>query len=92
MRAASIAHSPAEVVVADNPKPDLAADSVLVEVHTAALNPIDRILRAGYLKKMFPISFPYVMGDDLSGGVSEVAAMLRSVWCARSGSSGVRAG
>lgn len=77
MKAATIADYAAEVVITEVAKPDLAADSVLVEVHAAGLNPIDSILRAGYLKQMFPVSFPYVMGYDLSGVVSEVGAEVK---------------
>jgi NADPH:quinone reductase-like Zn-dependent oxidoreductase len=77
MRAATIADYSAEILITEVPKPDLAADPVLVEVHAAALNPIDSTVRAGYLKEMLPISFPYVMGYDLSGIVSEVGAVVK---------------
>ena len=40
------------------PTPTVSADTLLVEVHSASLNPIDNILRAGHLKDLFPITFP----------------------------------
>lgn len=60
------------IEIFDIPKPALAEDSVLVEVCAASLNPIDNIVRAGYLKDMLAITFPYVLGYDLSGVVCEV--------------------
>ncbi len=54
------------------PRPFLADDSVIIKVHAASVNPIDNILRAGYLKDMMPLSFPFVMGYDVSGVVTEV--------------------
>lgn len=52
--------------------PKLQDKSVLVEVHAASINPIDNILHAGYLKEMLELSFPHVMGYDVSGKVVEV--------------------
>ena len=48
------------------------ADSVLIEVHAASVNPVDGIVQAGYLKEMMPITFPFTMGFDVSGVVVEV--------------------
>lgn len=53
-------------------KPTLAQGQVLVEVHAASLNPVDRVIRAGYLKEMVPLSFPATLGGDFSGVVAEV--------------------
>lgn len=72
MKAAIINAYGGAVEISDIPKPALSNDSVLVEVYAASLNPIDNIVRAGYLKDMIPITFPYVMAYDLSGVVSQV--------------------
>ena len=53
-------------------QPKLLDDSVLIEVHGASVNPVDGIVQAGYLKDFMPISFPYVMGYDVSGVVVQV--------------------
>lgn len=53
-------------------KPTLAQGQVLVEVHAVSLNPVDRAIRAGYLKEMVPLSFPATLGGDFSGVVAEV--------------------
>lgn len=63
---------PVEII--DVPVPELAADSVLIDVHAASINPIDNILREGYLKDMIPLTFPHVMGYDVSGVITAVGA------------------
>ncbi len=47
-------------------KPELKDRSVLIEVHAASINPIDNILHAGYLHQMLELSFPHIMGYDVS--------------------------
>jgi NADPH:quinone reductase-like Zn-dependent oxidoreductase len=65
------------VEIADIPKPELLVDSVLLEVYAASVNPVDNIVRAGYMKEIMPITFPYTMGYDVSGVVSEVGDNVR---------------
>ncbi len=72
MKAAIINKYASEVEISEIPEPVLNADSVLIQVHAASLNPIDNIVRAGYLKDMIPLSFPHVMGYDVSGVVTNV--------------------
>lgn len=79
MKAAIIQDYGTNVEIADIEKPNLKEDSVIIEVHAASLNPIDNILRAGYLKEMLPLSFPHVMGYDVSGVVVEVGKQVESV-------------
>lgn len=61
---------PIEIV--DAPKPKLLPDSVMIEVHAASVNPVDNLIRAGYMKGALPLSFPFIMGFDVSGVVTEV--------------------
>jgi len=72
MKAAIINDYGQEVQIEEVSKPELAEDSVMIEVHAASVNPIDNIVRAGYMKDMMPITFPYIMGYDVSGVVTEV--------------------
>ena len=72
MKAALINEYGTPVEIAEVPQPKLLADSVLIEVHAASINPIDNIVRAGYMKDMLPFPFPYIMGFDVSGVVLEV--------------------
>ena len=60
-------------------KPELKDRSVLIEVHAASINPIDNILHAGYLHQMLELSFPHIMGYDVSGAVVVVGKDVRSV-------------
>lgn len=79
MKAATIADYATPVVITEIDKPVLKDDSVLIEVHAASLNPIDNILRAGVMKESMPLSFPHIMGIDVSGEVVEVGANVRKV-------------
>lgn len=54
------------------PKPFVTKGQALVEVYAASINPIDWKIRAGYLKKMAPLSFPATLGGDFAGVVKEV--------------------
>lgn len=67
------------VEISDIPKPVLKDDSVIIEVHAASINPIDNILRAGYMKDMIPLTFPHVMGYDVAGKVVEVGNSVRDI-------------
>src|SRR6185503_16977743 len=52
------------------PEPD--ANEVLIKVHAASVNPFDWKARAGYVKEIFPLTFPAPLGSDVSGTVEEV--------------------
>jgi NADPH2:quinone reductase len=72
MRAAYIEETgPPEVIkVGELPRPEPGPRQVLVNVHAAALNPIDLYLRSGAVP--MPLAFPYVIGCDLAGTVERV--------------------
>ena len=53
-------------------KPEPKADEVLIEIHAAAVNPIDWKLRYGYLEDKFAFDFPIVLGWDASGIVTKL--------------------
>lgn len=76
MKAAIIKEYGQEVVVSEVKMPELSDDSVMIEVHAASINPIDNIVKAGYMKDMMPITFPYIMGYDVSGVVTAVGAKV----------------
>ena len=79
MKAAVIRDYEATIEVTEVEKPALEDDSVIIEVHSASLNPIDNILRAGYLRQMIELSFPHVMGYDVSGVVVEAGSQVKSL-------------
>ena len=53
-------------------KPSPGKGQVLVEVHTASINPFDWKVRAGYMKDFMPLNFPAILGGDFSGIVKEI--------------------
>ncbi|MBZ9674325.1 NADP-dependent oxidoreductase [Mesorhizobium sp. ES1-1] len=69
---------PDVLVFEDAPMPEVKPGEVLVRVHAVGLNPPDWYLREGY--KMLPpewqppVSFPLILGTDISGVVEAVAS------------------
>jgi alcohol dehydrogenase len=59
-------------VTPEAPRPAAGEGKVLVEVHAASINPVDTMLRLGYMQKMAPLVFPATLGTDLAGVVVEV--------------------
>ena len=57
--------------------PELGADQVLVKVAATSINSIDWKLREGYLKQMFPWSFPIILGWDVAGEIVEVGQKVK---------------
>ncbi len=53
------------------PQPELKPGQVLVQVAAAAVNPIDRRLRAGELQDFFQREWPIIPGWDFSGRIVE---------------------
>lgn len=74
MKAARIhEYGDASVVhVEDTDKPTAGDGQVVVEVHTASLNPFDSMVRQGYLKETIPLQLPVTLGGDIAGTVVEV--------------------
>src|SRR6476661_4349183 len=59
----------------DAPRPRVsAAGEVLIRVYAAGVNPVDCAIRAGRVQEIFPVSFPWIPGWDLSGVVEELGA------------------
>lgn len=52
----------------------LTADSVLVKVHAASINPLDLKVLEGELKAILPLKFPFILGNDFAGTVVEVGS------------------
>ena len=56
----------------DMPDPVAGAGEVLVRVSAASVNPVDYKMRSGEAKARFPVSFPGILGRDVSGVVRAV--------------------
>lgn len=72
MKAVILSAYATPVTVADIALPTLLDDSVMVEVHASSVNPVDNLIRAGYLKAMLPLALPYTVGNDVSGVITAV--------------------
>jgi len=57
----------------NTPEPTLKPGQILVENAAASINPFDGKIRAGYLQKMIPLTFPVTLGGDFAGTVMQVA-------------------
>ena len=64
------------VNVADIAVPVMGPMDLLVRVHAASVNPVDSKTRAGKLKTLLKYRLPMVLGNDLSGVVSDVGAQV----------------
>jgi len=56
------------------PIPSLGEGQILIECYAASINPIDSILRAGYMQKMVLLNFPATIAGDFSGKVRELGS------------------
>jgi NADPH:quinone reductase-like Zn-dependent oxidoreductase len=61
----------------DVPEPQTSASTVLIAAAAASVNPIDWKVRSGVRQKDFPLSFPAILGRDVSGVVRTVGANVK---------------
>ena len=64
------------VNVADIDIPTMGATDLLVRVNAASVNPLDIRTREGKIRTLFKYRFPLVLGNDLSGVVSDVGSRV----------------
>lgn len=74
MKAALITEYGNEIEVANVDGPELPDDSVMVEVHAAAINPVDWIIMEGHMKEMLDYDLPWIVGYDVAGVVTDLGA------------------
>lgn len=60
------------VSIVDIEKPSAQEGQVVVEVHSASLNPFDSTVRAGYMQQTIPLTLPVTLGGDIAGIVTQV--------------------
>src|SRR6202451_2164723 len=69
---------PEKLKCKDNvPEPQISGSTVLIAAASASVNPIDWKVRAGMRQKDFPLSFPAILGRDVSGVVRAVGANVK---------------
>src|SRR5580704_9613474 len=59
------------------PEPQISGGALLIEAAAASVNPIDWKVRSGMRQKDFPLSFPAILGRDVSGIVRAVGANVK---------------
>jgi len=59
------------------PDPQTSGDTVLIAAAAASVNPIDWKLRSGMRRKDSPLSFPAILGRDVSGVVRAVGTHVK---------------
>src|SRR6202166_2054452 len=59
------------------PEPQISGSTVLIAAAAASVNPIDWKLRSGMMQKNYPLSFPAILGRDVSGIVQAVGANVK---------------
>ncbi len=59
------------------PEPQIGGRTVLIAAAAASVNPIDWKVRSGTRQKDFPLSFPAILGRDVSGVVRAVGANVK---------------
>jgi NADPH:quinone reductase-like Zn-dependent oxidoreductase len=57
--------------------PQVTGNSVLIAAAAASVNPIDWKVRSGVMQRMFSVSFPAILGRDVSGIVRAVGANVK---------------
>jgi NADPH:quinone reductase-like Zn-dependent oxidoreductase len=69
---------PEKLKFEDNvPDPQVSGGTVLIATAAASVNPIDWKLRSGMRQKDHPLSFPAILGRDVSGVVRAVGANVK---------------
>ena len=72
MRAITVSEYGQDPVVTELPKPKAGPGQLLIRVHAASLNPMDRNIANGGMKEQMPATFPMVLGADVAGVVEAI--------------------
>jgi NADPH:quinone reductase-like Zn-dependent oxidoreductase len=62
---------------ADISEPEVGDGDVLVKVSAASINPLDKMVRNGELKRLLKYQTPFVLGHDVAGVVTRVGPAVR---------------
>ncbi len=57
-------------------EPVVKENEVLVQVHSASINPLDVKLKSGEYKLLLPYKFPLILGHDVAGTVTKIGAKV----------------
>lgn len=62
----------------DLSEPAINENDVLVQVHSAAINVIDLLIRNGDFKLFLPLKFPFQLGRDVAGVIVKLGSKVRN--------------
>lgn len=62
----------------DLSEPAINENDVLVQVHSAAINVIDLLIRNGDFKLFLPLKFPFLLGRDVAGVIVKLGSKVRN--------------
>jgi NADPH:quinone reductase-like Zn-dependent oxidoreductase len=65
--------------VTDAPEPEIAPHEILIASTAVGVNPIDYKIRNGSAQARFPVSFPAILGRDVSGIVRAIGSEVTGV-------------
>lgn len=57
-------------------EPVIKENEVLVQVHSASINPLDVKLKSGEFKLLLPYKFPLILGHDVAGIITKVGSKV----------------
>ncbi len=60
------------IEIVDIEKPKAGKGQVLIKNFASCINPVDSKIMQGYMAKMMPIQFPFTLGSDIAGVVTEI--------------------
>jgi alcohol dehydrogenase len=61
----------------DVPRPELRPNDVRIRVCASAVNPVDWKIRSGGQRNIIPLKFPWILGLDVSGVVTEIGRKVK---------------
>jgi len=70
--------SPDELKFEDMPDPSPGPGEVLIRTAATSINPLDLKVRSGAFKEYFPVSFPAILGWDVSGTVEKAGPGVKN--------------
>jgi NADPH:quinone reductase-like Zn-dependent oxidoreductase len=70
--------SPDELKFEEMPDPSPGPGEVLIRTAASSINPLDLKIRSGAVKEYFPVSFPAILGWDVSGTVEEAGPGVKN--------------
>jgi NADPH:quinone reductase-like Zn-dependent oxidoreductase len=59
------------------PLPEVQVDDILIQVHSAGVNPADCQFRQGYYKDFAPRPLPFILGWDVAGTVASIGKQVQ---------------